>query len=93
MRESFDFGNRDRIEFKAPFVSGAEMATNDSGLAFKRWGRTQPFMKYGIPMILVTVFGALGYGRLLKGRQHMYNWSKERTKNYDARSRKGVSKT
>ena len=32
------------------------MATNDSGLAFKRWGRTQPFMKYGIPMISVTVF-------------------------------------
>ncbi|KAK4592485.1 hypothetical protein RGQ29_016862 [Quercus rubra] len=46
------------------------MATNDSGLAFKRWGRTQPFMKYGIPMISVTVFGALGYGRLLKGRTH-----------------------
>ncbi|KVI00465.1 hypothetical protein Ccrd_021281 [Cynara cardunculus var. scolymus] len=35
---------------------------------FKRWGRKGPFIRYGLPMISLTVFGALGLGHLLQGR-------------------------
>ncbi|KAI3806324.1 hypothetical protein L1987_22223 [Smallanthus sonchifolius] len=34
---------------------------------FKRWGRKGPFIRYGLPMISLTVFGALGLGHLLQG--------------------------
>ncbi|EYU39610.1 hypothetical protein ABFS82_06G189500 [Erythranthe guttata] len=34
---------------------------------FKRWGRRSPFIRYGLPMISLTVFGALGLGHLLQG--------------------------
>ncbi|GAB2286848.1 hypothetical protein Dimus_021238 [Dionaea muscipula] len=34
---------------------------------FKRLGRKSPFVRYGIPMISLTVFGALGLGHLLQG--------------------------
>jgi hypothetical protein len=36
--------------------------------SFKRWGRKGPFLRYGLPMISLTVFGALGLGHLLQGR-------------------------
>ncbi|KAE9621055.1 hypothetical protein Lal_00019100 [Lupinus albus] len=41
--------------------------TQNSGSSFKRWGRRSPFFRYGLPMISLTVFGALGLGHLLQG--------------------------
>ncbi|KAK7270331.1 hypothetical protein RIF29_23397 [Crotalaria pallida] len=38
-----------------------------SGSPFKRWGRRSPFVRYGLPMISLTVFGAFGLGHLLQG--------------------------
>jgi cytochrome c oxidase assembly protein subunit 16 len=38
-----------------------------SSASFKRWGRRHPFVQYGLPMISLTVFGALGLGQLLQG--------------------------
>ncbi|XVE68871.1 hypothetical protein DITRI_Ditri09bG0104600 [Diplodiscus trichospermus] len=38
-----------------------------SALSFKRWGRKHPFIRYGLPMISLTVFGAVGLGHLLQG--------------------------
>ncbi|GAB2222721.1 hypothetical protein Droror1_Dr00016845 [Drosera rotundifolia] len=34
---------------------------------FKRLGRTNPFVRYGLPMISLTVLGALGLGHLIQG--------------------------
>ncbi|MCL7051616.1 hypothetical protein MKW94_012802 [Papaver nudicaule] len=34
---------------------------------FKRWGRKSPFLRYGLPLISLTVFGALGLGHLMQG--------------------------
>ncbi|EPS73673.1 hypothetical protein M569_01086, partial [Genlisea aurea] len=34
---------------------------------YKRWGRRSPFIRYGLPMISLTVLGALGLGHLLQG--------------------------
>ncbi|KAK9058362.1 hypothetical protein SSX86_023203 [Deinandra increscens subsp. villosa] len=39
----------------------------NSASGFKRWGRKGPFIRYGLPMISLTVFGALGLGHLLQG--------------------------
>ena len=36
--------------------------------SFKRWGRRHPFVRYGLPMISLTVFGAVGLAHLLQGR-------------------------
>ncbi|OMO70996.1 Cytochrome c oxidase assembly protein COX16 [Corchorus olitorius] len=38
-----------------------------SGPSFRRWGRKHPFIRYGLPMISLTVFGAVGLGHLLQG--------------------------
>ncbi|KAF5453427.1 hypothetical protein F2P56_028329, partial [Juglans regia] len=38
-----------------------------SSLSFKRWGRKYPFIRYGLPMVSLTVFGAIGLGHLLQG--------------------------
>ncbi|KAG2723503.1 hypothetical protein I3760_02G172700 [Carya illinoinensis] len=38
-----------------------------SSLSFKRWGRKHPFIRYGLPMVSLTVFGAIGLGHLLQG--------------------------
>ncbi|KAJ4881291.1 hypothetical protein Rs2_38346 [Raphanus sativus] len=38
-----------------------------SSSSFKRWGRRHPFVRYGLPMISLTVFGALGLSQLLQG--------------------------
>ena len=35
---------------------------------FKRMGRASPFIRYGLPMISLTVLGTLGLGYLLQGR-------------------------
>ncbi|GFS30063.1 hypothetical protein Acr_00g0009910 [Actinidia rufa] len=46
-------------------VGGSKFQNSTSG--FKRWGRRSPFIRYGVPMISLTVFGALGLGHLLQG--------------------------
>ncbi|XP_050208997.1 uncharacterized protein LOC126659704 [Mercurialis annua] len=38
-----------------------------SGVSFKRWARKYPFVRYGLPMISLTVFGSIGLGHLLQG--------------------------
>ncbi|KAH6804028.1 cytochrome C oxidase assembly protein [Perilla frutescens var. frutescens] len=38
-----------------------------SATKFKRWGRQSPFIRYGLPMISLTVVGALGLGHLIQG--------------------------
>ncbi|KAE7996980.1 hypothetical protein FH972_001656 [Carpinus fangiana] len=39
----------------------------NSGSSFRRWGKKHPFIRYGLPMVSLTVFGALGLGHLLQG--------------------------
>ena len=39
-----------------------------SNPGFKRWGRQNPFVKYGVPMISLTVLGSVGLSHLLQGR-------------------------
>ncbi|KAJ4979067.1 hypothetical protein NE237_009847 [Protea cynaroides] len=39
----------------------------DSVSQFKRLGRKYPFIRYGLPMISLTVFGAVGLAHLLQG--------------------------
>ncbi|CAI9091116.1 OLC1v1026055C1 [Oldenlandia corymbosa var. corymbosa] len=34
---------------------------------FKRIGRTSPFIRYGLPMISLTVLGTIGLGHMLQG--------------------------
>ena len=34
---------------------------------FKRWGRKYPFVRYGLPLISLTVFGAVGLAHLIEG--------------------------
>ncbi|KAE8655414.1 synaptotagmin-3-like [Hibiscus syriacus] len=38
-----------------------------SSSSFRRWGRNYPFIRYGLPMISLTVFGAVSLGHLLQG--------------------------
>ncbi|CAA0830522.1 Unknown protein [Striga hermonthica] len=45
--------------------SGANFQPSTS--KFRRWGRVSPFVRYGLPMISLTVLGALGLGHLLQG--------------------------
>uniref|UniRef100_A0A0V0HTG6 Putative cytochrome c oxidase assembly protein COX16, mitochondrial-like n=1 Tax=Solanum chacoense TaxID=4108 RepID=A0A0V0HTG6_SOLCH len=35
--------------------------------SFKRLGRKSPFMRYGLPMISLTVLGSIGLSQLLQG--------------------------
>lgn len=44
------------------------MAVESSGASFKRWGRKYPFIRYGLPMISLTVLGSVGLAHLLQGR-------------------------
>ena len=39
-----------------------------SNAGFKRWGRHSPFVRYGLPMISLTVLGSVGLGHILQGR-------------------------
>ncbi|KAF7815735.1 Kinesin like protein [Senna tora] len=41
--------------------------TKEPASSFKRWGRKYPFIRYGLPMISLTVLGAIGLGHLLQG--------------------------
>lgn len=41
---------------------------------FRRWGRKYPFVRYGLPMISLTVFGALGLGHMLQGRLVLFRF-------------------
>ncbi|CAN6568565.1 hypothetical protein ACFX13_001144 [Malus domestica] len=34
---------------------------------YKRWGRRHPFIRYGLPMISLTVCGAVGLGHMIQG--------------------------
>ncbi|XP_022742292.1 uncharacterized protein LOC111293688 isoform X2 [Durio zibethinus] len=45
-----------------------------SASSFKRWGRKYPFIRYGLPMISLTVFGAVGLGHLLQGSNISLNY-------------------
>ncbi|WVY97932.1 hypothetical protein V8G54_030083 [Vigna mungo] len=46
---------------------GAAKGTATTDKAFKRWGRRSPFLRYGLPMISLTVLGSLGLAQLLQG--------------------------
>jgi len=48
----------------------------DIASKFKRWGRKYPFLRYGLPLISLTVFGSVGLAHLIQG-------SKEITKEKD----------
>ncbi|CAL1374265.1 unnamed protein product [Linum trigynum] len=51
-----------------PSAADATAKVHQSAIgSFKRWGRRHPFVRYGLPMISLTVFGALGLGHLLQG--------------------------
>ncbi|KAI5648648.1 hypothetical protein M9H77_34653 [Catharanthus roseus] len=54
------------------FPASAAAKMQNPSSAFKRVGRTSPFIRYGLPMISLTVLGALGLGHLLQGR--MLTW-------------------
>ncbi|CAN6482379.1 unnamed protein product [Victoria cruziana] len=43
----------------------------ESAATFKRLGRANPFLRYGLPLISLTVLGALGLTRLLQGSKDM----------------------
>lgn len=47
-----------------------------SSSGFKRWGRKYPFIRYGLPLISLTVLGWIGLSHLIQG-------SKEVTKEKD----------
>ncbi|XP_027366730.1 uncharacterized protein LOC113873000 [Abrus precatorius] len=42
-------------------------ATQKATSSFKRWGRKTPFVRYGLPMISLTVLGSIGLAHLLQG--------------------------
>ncbi|KAF6144441.1 hypothetical protein GIB67_024668 [Kingdonia uniflora] len=39
-----------------------------SASEFRRWGRKYPFIRFGLPLISLTVFGTVGLAQLLQGR-------------------------
>ncbi|XP_043701062.1 uncharacterized protein LOC122651646 [Telopea speciosissima] len=48
-------------------ATSATARIRDSATQFKRWGRKYPFLRYGLPMISLTVLGAGGLAHLLQG--------------------------
>ncbi|CAN8275301.1 unnamed protein product [Cochlearia groenlandica] len=52
---------------KPPSATATPKQPSSSSPSFKRWGRRNPFVRYGLPMISLTVFGALGLSQLLQG--------------------------
>lgn len=48
-------------------MTSMERAKVGSVKSFKRWGRRHPFIRYGLPMISLTVFGAVGLAHLIQG--------------------------
>uniref|UniRef100_A0A9I9D3K5 Uncharacterized protein n=1 Tax=Cucumis melo TaxID=3656 RepID=A0A9I9D3K5_CUCME len=55
-------------------ISSASNAARASPSMFRRWGRRHPFIRYGLPMISLTVLGAVGLGHLLQGRSSGLYW-------------------
>lgn len=49
-------------------IASANNVARASPSMFRRWGRSHPFIRYGLPMISLTVLGAVGLGHLLQGR-------------------------
>lgn len=60
-----------KIVTKQTDVGATKFQNSSSG--FKRWGRRSPFVRYGLPMISLTVVGALGLGHLLQGRSVLFS--------------------
>ncbi|RWW57913.1 hypothetical protein BHE74_00035258 [Ensete ventricosum] len=54
-----------------PVVSPAEILHKAS--QFKRWGRKYPFLRYGLPLISLTVLGSVGLAHLIQGRQEQFS--------------------
>ncbi|KAI4384048.1 hypothetical protein MLD38_009819 [Melastoma candidum] len=46
---------------------GEARTSNSPSSSFKRWGRRHPFVRYGLPMISLTVLGSVGLAHLLQG--------------------------
>ncbi|RRT34758.1 hypothetical protein GW17_00051317 [Ensete ventricosum] len=59
-----------------PVVSPAEILHKAS--QFKRWGRKYPFLRYGLPLISLTVLGSVGLAHLIQGRQEHKEITKEK---------------
>lgn len=38
---------------------------------YKGWGRTNPFLRFGLPLISLTILGAVGLAHLQQGRKDM----------------------
>ncbi|XP_006649899.1 uncharacterized protein LOC102704960 [Oryza brachyantha] len=52
-----------------PVEPAAKIARQAS--QFKRWGRKHPFVRYGLPLISLTVFGAVGLAHLIQGSKEV----------------------
>ncbi|XVF75563.1 hypothetical protein PTKIN_Ptkin13bG0196800 [Pterospermum kingtungense] len=52
---------------KTSNLTATTSKVQSSASSFKRWGRKHPFVRYGLPMISLTVLGAVGLGHLLQG--------------------------
>ncbi|GAV62505.1 COX16 domain-containing protein [Cephalotus follicularis] len=52
---------------KTDNIAATSARFQSSASSFKRLGRKYPFIRYGVPMISLTVFGAVGLGQLLQG--------------------------
>ncbi|KAK7343854.1 hypothetical protein VNO77_12934 [Canavalia gladiata] len=48
-------------------AKGTTATAQKPASSFKRWGRKTPFVRYGLPMISLTVLGSLGLAHLLQG--------------------------
>ncbi|XP_078169045.1 cytochrome C oxidase assembly protein isoform X1 [Carex rostrata] len=57
-------------------LEGSTTKLSQRASEFSRWGRKYPFVRYGIPLISLTVFGSVGLAHLIQG-------SKEVTKEKD----------
>lgn len=57
------------MEKKVTNLAAATAAkVQKSSPGFRRWGRQNPFVRYGLPMISLTVLGSIGLSHLLQGR-------------------------
>ncbi|XP_024020906.1 uncharacterized protein LOC21395486 [Morus notabilis] len=52
---------------KSAGIASTSAGIQGSAPSFKRWGRKHPFVRYGLPMISLTVFGAVGLAHLIQG--------------------------
>ncbi|KAL9674081.1 hypothetical protein QQ045_030350 [Rhodiola kirilowii] len=57
----------EQSQLTASVASVTKMRQAFASSGFRRWGRKYPFVRYGLPMISLTVFGALGLGHMLQG--------------------------